>query len=127
MERVINPISSAQPGNTLLISAIKLVAIPPSDSNPRSGVYTSIKADLSRAVVYGLFELRIFQALLLLALYEMGHAIYPAAYMTVGSCIRYGNALGFNMTIEYNANETLNDIESEERRRSWWAALLLDR
>ena len=127
MERVINPLSSAQPGNTLLIAAIKLVAIPPSDSDPRSSVYTSIKADLSRAVVYGLFELRVFQALLLLALYELGHAIHPAAYMTVGSCIRYGNALGLNMTVEYNANETLNDIESEERRRSWWAALLLDR
>jgi hypothetical protein len=127
MERVINPLNSAQPANTLLIAAIKLVSIPPSDPNPRSSVYTSIKANLSRAVEYGLFGLRIFQAMLLLALYELGHAIHPAAYMTVGSCLRYGSALGLNMAVEYSANETLSDIESEERRRSWWVALLLDR
>jgi hypothetical protein len=127
MERVLNPFGSARPGNTLLIAAMKLVAIPPSESNPRSGVYTSIKADLSRAVAGGLFELRIFQAMLLVALYELGHAIHPAAYLTVGSCIRYGNALGFNITVEHNAKEILNDIESEEKRRSWWVALYLDR
>jgi hypothetical protein len=126
MERVINPLGSAKPENTLLIAAMKLVAIPP-DPNPRSSVYTAIKTDLYQAVACGLFELRIFQAMLLLALYELGHAIHPAAYMTVGSCIRYGNAMGFNKIVEYNENETLNDIESEEKRRSWWAALYLDR
>jgi hypothetical protein len=127
MERVINPLGSARPGNTLLIAAMKLVALPPSDPNPRSGVYASIKADISRAVTNGLFELRIFQAMLLLALYEMGHAIHPAAYMTVGLCMRYGNALGFHTTVEYSAGEMPTDTEAEERRRGWWAALLLDR
>jgi hypothetical protein len=127
MERVFNPLSSARPGNTLLIAAMKLLAIPPSDSNPRSGVYTSIKADLSRALAYGLFDIRLFQAMLFLALYELGHAIHPAVYMTVGSCIRYGSALGLNMAVEHNTKLTHNSIESEERRRSWWAVLLLDR
>jgi hypothetical protein len=127
MERVINPLGSARPENTLLIAAMKLVAMSPSSSNPRLGVYTAIEVELSRAAACGIFELRIFQAMLLLALYELGHAIYPAAYTTVGLCIRYGNALGFNMTLEDSFNGISSDIESEEKRRSWWAALYLDR
>lgn len=126
MERVLNPLASGGPENTLLIAAMKLIATPP-NSNPRSGVYAAIKSDLSRAIASGLFELRIFQAILLLALYEMGHAIHPATFMTIGICQRYGNALALNLSVNCNARESSDDIESEEKRRSWWAALFLDR
>ena len=34
------------------------------------------------------------QALILVALYEYGHGIYPAAWMTVGQCVRYADFLG---------------------------------
>ena len=127
MEKILNPLGSAQPGNTLLIAAMKLVAITPHDSSLRSGIYSSIKANLLRAAASSLFEFRIFQAMLLLALYELGHAIYPAAYMTVGSCIHYGNALGIDMMVELKVQEAFNDVECEEKRRSWWALMLLER
>ena len=126
MERVLNPLASGGPENTLLIAAMKLVATPP-NSNVRSDIYAAIKSDLFRAIASGIFELRIFQAILLLALYEMGHAIHPATFMTIDICHRYGNALGLNLSLNSNATETLDDIESEEKRRSWWAALFLDR
>jgi hypothetical protein len=60
-------------------------------------------------------------------LYEIGHGIYPAAYLSIGSCIRYGGALGVNLAIEDIATKSQDDVDSEERRRSWWAILVLDR
>jgi hypothetical protein len=127
MERVLNPFGSALPGNTLLIAAMKLVAMSPPESSPRSDIYTSIKATLLRAVTSSLLEFRLFQTMILLGVYELGHAIHPAAYMTIGSCIRYGNALGINAMAELDVQRAINNVESEERRRSWWAVLLLDR
>jgi hypothetical protein len=127
MERVFNPLGPAWSGNTLLIAVMKLVASSPTDCNPRSGIYISIKTSLLRAVESSLFEFRIFQTMLLLALYELGHGIHPEAYMTIGSCIRFGNALGLNMTVEPTVQVEINGSESEERRRSWWAILLLER
>ncbi|RYP65812.1 hypothetical protein DL771_008113 [Monosporascus sp. 5C6A] len=47
------------------------------------------------------------QALILVALYEYGQGIYPAAWMTVGQCGTW--------------------IEVEERRRTSWAVYILDR
>ncbi|KAL6408671.1 hypothetical protein AUP68_07615 [Ilyonectria robusta] len=35
-------------------------------------------------------------AVLLLAFYEVAHAIYPAAYLTIGHCARLGHALGIH-------------------------------
>ena len=43
--------------------------------------------------------------MILTAIYEYAHAIYPAAYITIGTCARYGL----------------------ERRRFWWAIVILDR
>jgi hypothetical protein len=65
--------------------------------------------------------------MLLVAAYELGHGIYPAAYMTVGTCIRYGTALGLDRSLEGGSGHPQNDLEAEEQRRSWWTVLLLDK
>jgi hypothetical protein len=126
MERVLNPLGPIRPINTLLVALMKLVAITP-ESDPRSIEYYCIKANLLRATESSPFDIKMFQSILLLGLYELGHGIHPAAYMTIGSCLRYGNALGINMTVESDIQGVLNDSQSEEKRRSWWAVLLLDR
>ncbi|CAI6088228.1 unnamed protein product [Clonostachys chloroleuca] len=36
----------------------------------------------------------VLQASLLILLYEIGHGIYPSAFLSAGSCVRYGHAIG---------------------------------
>lgn len=127
MERVLNPLGSSRPENTLLIAAMKLVATSHPESSSGSSAYQLIRSNILRAVTSGLLDLKVFQALLLLALHELGHGVYPEAYMTVGSCIRYGTALKLDKTIEHQQHAIRNTIESEESKRGWWAALILDR
>ncbi|KAF7563369.1 hypothetical protein G7046_g707 [Stylonectria norvegica] len=70
------------------------------------------------------------QAGILIACYELGHAIYPAAYLTVGGCARYGLALGIDrLCLEAGGvGDALRSWqEIEERRRAWWAVLIFDR
>jgi hypothetical protein len=65
--------------------------------------------------------------MLLVALYEVGHAIYPAAFMSVAACVRYAHALGIQPGGMQRLKLPLTWVEDEERRRIWWSAFLLDR
>ena len=70
---------------------------------------------------------------LCMKLYEMGHAMYPAAYLTVGECSRYGLAMGLYRSC--SPTSVIEDAEMrgrswneiEENRRVWWAVLIFDR
>jgi hypothetical protein len=62
-----------------------------------------------------------------LALYELGHAIYPAAFLSIGACARYAHALGINVSRTLKTRKVLTLVEVEERRRVWWAIVILDR
>ncbi|RYP57945.1 hypothetical protein DL769_009192 [Monosporascus sp. CRB-8-3] len=69
------------------------------------------------------------QALILVALYEYGQGIYPAAWMTVGQCVRYADFIG--LPSYQDSNHILGQcgtwVEVEERRRTWWAVYILDK
>ena len=69
------------------------------------------------------------QAGILIAIYELGQAIYPAAYLTVGACARFGLGLAINTLSKAPPGgvdeRSWNEIE--EKQRVWWAVLLLDR
>ena len=106
---------------------MKLLASPLPEQGPRCSAYYAIKSSLIEAENSGILDLRVLQAIILIALFEIGHAIYPAAYMTVGYCVRYGSALGIHKAVEQYSEEEFSASESEERRRSWWAILLFDR
>lgn len=77
----------------------------------------------------GVISIRVLQAALLLSLYEVGHAIYPAAFLTVGECARLGHALGIhdrrNVTQMFPASMSWSAME--EIRRTWWGVIILDR
>ncbi|KAI4197416.1 MAG: hypothetical protein LQ346_003012 [Caloplaca aetnensis] len=120
-----NPIS------TILIACMKLVSWSPKDDptkDPKSPSYFAIKRTLVETDIAGVWSLQLLQATILLSLYEMGHAIYPAAYISVGACIRYALALGINESLTVNFNSPgVMPLEQEEKRRAWWAVLILDR
>ena len=73
--------------------------------------------------------IRLLQAGILIAVYEIGHAIYPEAYLSIGHCGRLGQAIGLHDTtgVPQLALEPESEDEIEERRRVWWAVYILDR
>jgi hypothetical protein len=90
-------------------------------------LYLAIKHYYLEVEISETFSLPVLQAGILLGLYEILHAIYPAAFLTIGACARYCHALGINVNGTLNTKRVLTLVEAEERRRAWWAVVILDR
>ncbi|KZF21996.1 hypothetical protein L228DRAFT_268500 [Xylona heveae TC161] len=127
--RLSEPLSATEMDHALLCLCMKLIVqIPDSSDGPDHVLYETAKRLCHSMESTCLPSLQFLQALLLLALYEIGHAIYPAAYLSVGHCARLGQAMGLHRK---DAARMLPKpkawTEMEERRRVWWAAIILDR
>ncbi|KAK6595323.1 fungal specific transcription factor domain-containing protein [Botrytis cinerea] len=118
-----------RPETILLLLSLKLITtLPPTNPrNPQTPLYQAIKHYCLEVETSNVPSLPILQAEILIALYEMGHGIYPAAYLTIGACARYAYALGINCNKRLNVRRVLTMVEMEERRRVWWAIVILDR
>ncbi|RDL42470.1 uncharacterized protein BP5553_02449 [Venustampulla echinocandica] len=115
----------------LLYLCMKLVAsrLPDGVESFRAPLYLTAKRFASVLDLNGAASLQRLQANLLIVWYEYGHAIYPAAWMTAGWCVRYGNLLGING--HHEAMQLLGRpttwIEQEERNRTWWGVQVANR
>lgn len=126
---VLQPLPALSADVLLLLACMKVMAWAPSgESNPRTPSYIAAKRSLLEAEIMGVLSVSMLQAMIVLNLYEIGHAIYPAAYFSIGSCARYGMALGIDRlnVADLNGRE-LSLLEQEERRRAWWIIVILDR
>jgi hypothetical protein len=127
-KHILSHLSPVHADSTLLLLSIKLINWAPlTSANPKTPVYTAAKRLLLELETAGSFSIRIVQAGLLIGLYELGHCIYPAAYMSLGACVRHAVALGFDKDIKPDNSTGLPWDQVEERRRVWWAILILDR
>lgn len=126
-ERLLSPFAPRGTDITLLFACIKLVCSVPTGENVHNNAYTTIKGSLLEAEISGVFSIRILQALILLCIYEYGHAIYPSAYLSIGVCARYASALGIDLKETNSRRQTYHWIETEERARALWAVVMLDR
>ncbi|KIM97046.1 hypothetical protein OIDMADRAFT_44475 [Oidiodendron maius Zn] len=128
-EFYLRPSFQSRPDAALLLLALKLITtLPPtSPRNPRTAMYHATKHFYLEVEGSNHFSIPVLQAGVLLALYELGHAIYPAAYLSIGACARYAHALGINISGAMNTRRVLTLVEVEERRRVWWAIIILDR
>lgn len=137
-EHVLNPLYSPAPHAKLLFLCMRLVVSVPSPA-PEKGsmqaeeepwqapIYLSAKSFLADLEMAGICSIQILQAAILIALFELGHGIYPSAVLTVGQCVRYGVAFGFDGKYRTGTEKGSDWIEAEERKRAWWAVLILDR
>ncbi|KAK4081282.1 transcriptional regulator family: Fungal Specific TF [Trichoderma aggressivum f. europaeum] len=128
----LNPLSPRRTEGILLSLCMKLYCMPTAKDGPdgRTALYKATKQFYCEVESAGILSICILQSAILIAVYEIGHAIYPAAYLTVGACARYGVALGLDkllvdLTGENNAGRPW--MEVEEMRRVWWGILILDR
>lgn len=126
-----NPLNQPRTDVTILVFCMKVLLWLPSESSngtqPRTPSYLFAKRTLLEAEVAGVLSLQVLQAWLLITIYELGHAIYPSAYMSIAACARYGSLLDLKVDRSLVFREAATWVELEERRRTWWAIVVLDR
>lgn len=121
-----------EPGSdiALLFLSMKLACSDISDgmSAASSQLYLDVKSFYHFVEAQNGFSIQSIQALLLISLYEMGHAIYPAAYLSIGNAARVGHAMGLHTKdVPQMLARPTTWTEQEERRRVWWGVVILDR
>lgn len=122
--------SSLKGDIALLLLCMKLIQEVPGNRQSRQSLelYKLAKEFSKKLELEGLLTLSTVQAGVLLLLYELGHGIFPAAFMTISYCARQGVALGIHNKLApqlYSKPRFWGDWE--ERQRVWWAIIILDR
>lgn len=126
---LLNPLTVHRSDIALLCLSMKLVMWSPSPDSPDSHTTTYLAARqfLYSVDISGSLTLPSLQAAILIAIYEIGHAIYPGAHTSVSVCVQYAIAMGLGWkTVRWGENN-LSWIETEERTRVWWAIVILER
>ncbi|KAH7348393.1 putative fungal-specific transcription factor [Rhexocercosporidium sp. MPI-PUGE-AT-0058] len=142
---LLNPLVPRRTDVALLVLCMKLATLFPTSSPTSDRVeldedgdrgerewvppveYLAAKRLHADLVEGGGFSTQVLQSGVLIALYEYGHAIYPAAYLSIGACARYGISAGLDGSGMEQVKKTYNWVEEEEQKRVWWAVLILDR
>ncbi|KAL7790695.1 hypothetical protein V8C43DRAFT_73258 [Trichoderma afarasin] len=128
--QLLNPLSPRRADFVMIIIAMRLITWSPSEPmvEPRSPMYLAAKRYCAETELAGNITITFLQATIFIAIYELGHAIYPSAYLSIGACARYGTALGINNDGKSSGRHPPDDwVELEEMRRAWWGILILDR
>jgi hypothetical protein len=128
MRRVLSRTKDSIPADTaFLLSCMKLLLYIPKDgSDPEAyHVYAAVKEFNLQLEIAGLHSLMVVQGGLLIAVYEIGHGIYPAAYTTIAQCARQGISLGVHNQEVPQYLQPWTDWE--EQIRVWWFVVMLDR
>ena len=124
---LMNPLSQPRADVALLVLCMRLTTLRrSSDPMISTPEYFAAKKFYAAIEGAGTCSTQVLQSGILIAFYEFGHAIYPAAFLSVGTAARYGVSFGMNVD-EYAELGGLNWIEVEEKKRTWWAVLILDR
>jgi hypothetical protein len=128
-QHLANPLHEPGADIALLFLAMKLACSEiPEGMPPQTQLYQDVKSFYNYIESQNGFSIQMMQALLLIALYETGHSIYPAAYLSIGNASRLGYAMGLHNRKAPQMLPRCNTwTEQEERRRVWWAILILDR
>ena len=126
-----NAITEPEACQDLLLLCMKLCTVTnrPSAWTPANdSLYLSVRSLSASAETAGLVSLRLVQSLILITVYEFSHAIYPAAYLTIGRAARLATLMGWH---DRTAQQLFSHPETlthrEEQRRTWWAMFILDR
>ncbi|TVY88214.1 hypothetical protein LAWI1_G003897 [Lachnellula willkommii] len=111
----------------LLILGMDVVMSTSDEHNPRTPAYLAFKQLYLKLEIQGIASIQILQAGILIALFELGHAIFPSAAVSVEACVRYGLELGINWGAKFPEKKPFSWVDIEEQNRVWWAVVILDR
>lgn len=129
MKRVLErlPAGNFQADAAFLFTCMKLLLQKPqSGSQPEDlPLYKTVKLVTLQLEMADLQSLGVIQGEVLIAVYELGHGIYPACYMTVGRCARQAISIGLHNRAAPQFLQPWADWEEEIR--VWWFIIMLDR
>jgi hypothetical protein len=110
-----------------LLFAMQLLSRP--DEEESQSIYMAVKAALAKCEQSNCLSTHHLAAQVLIATYEMSRGMFPVAYLTIGHCCRLCYALGLHDKKKATQLFGICDTwtESEQRRRLWWAVIILDR
>ena len=129
LDQLLNPLLPTRQDVSLLCFCMKLCTDTSKNHNgevrPSQEYHAAAKYfyELHRS---GLMSLEILQAGIYLAVYELGHALLPAAHSTIAACVSYGLCLGLNWSA-LSTDALQRHHDEEESLRVWWAIYLLER
>jgi hypothetical protein len=87
-----------------------------------------VKSSIAISEAANLHSLEIVQSRLLVSLFEFGHAIDPAAFISLAATARAAVAIGLNKEINKPCSDNLPTCsKKEEGSRVWWGIVMLDR
>jgi hypothetical protein len=115
----------------LLLASMKLISSPIGDpaTQELSVLYALVTDFYNSLEAAPAVSLCLLQAVILIAIFEIGHGIFPAAYFTIGRAARLSSFIAFSdkrdSTQLFQAADTWT--MREEERRSWWAVFILER
>ncbi|KAK3329134.1 hypothetical protein B0H66DRAFT_540320 [Apodospora peruviana] len=120
-------LTSKDPALILLLSCLCILV--ESDYAGPCQEYLLVKSLSSALENEGIISFRLLQALTMLAVYELGHGIYPSAYLTIGRAGRLAMLMGLQdrRVTPHLFKEADTWTLREEERRTWWAIFILDR
>lgn len=93
----------------------------------QSSLYVTLKGIISLLEATSYHSLEVVQCRLLIAFYEIGHGIYPAAAASIGACAKMAHFAGFRHRSILSSNEDEREIVAEEKKRTLWMMHNLDR
>jgi hypothetical protein len=123
-------LSPAMPADfTTLCLCMQLILQRPSAqaTSMQTSLYINIKRILSLLEATGYQSLESVQCRVIVAFYEMGHAIYPAASISIAAAARLARTAGVYSKVDTQIGRGTALVEAEARRRLWWAVANIDR
>ncbi|KAJ5429460.1 hypothetical protein N7491_006476 [Penicillium cf. griseofulvum] len=90
-------------------------------------MYASFKSYIALLEAMGTNSLEILQSRLLLTVFEIGHAMYPSAYISTAANIRAAVSLGINATCEDLSKVFQDPQRVEEAHQTWRGIVITDR
>ncbi|KAF2164714.1 hypothetical protein M409DRAFT_56523 [Zasmidium cellare ATCC 36951] len=106
---------------------MRLISQAPGDEiqEMRSLLYLTAKSAIAHLESAGIVTVRLIQARLLVAIYELGHGLGPVASISVKACGVSARALGLDQTL--SSLWSYPFAQSEEERRLWWSIFIVER
>jgi hypothetical protein len=128
-DQLLNPLLSPIRADAyFLLLCMLVITQPPPVACAWSDEYYAAIQFRAELELTGALSLNILQGCILLAAYEQGNAIYPAAHLSIGNCLKRATALGLGWTYSWpDSVIAAEQFRAEERRRVWWAIYLLER
>lgn len=121
----------ASSGFSVLTLCMFLVCAMPVDgelSAETRSLYILVKSFVATLEAMDTNSLEVLQARLLLTVFEIGHAIYPAAYISAGANLRAAIALGASAASSKDLCKVFPNLQqAEEARRTWRGIVIVDR